>query len=91
MVQMGQVKKAEINRALESGGLHNLVDIIDEERKHGHSIETSKVTVCEPDQVFTILDTPGRYIQEILKFAPLAEVGVLVVSAKKCEKKCCEA
>jgi signal recognition particle receptor subunit beta len=90
LVQMGQTKKVEINRALEQGGLQNLVDITEEEKRQGHSIETAKIVISEPDQVITIFDTPGRYVQENVKWAPMAEVAVLVVSAKKCEQKNCE-
>jgi hypothetical protein len=40
------VKKFDINRAAET---RHLVDVLESERKLGHSIETAKVTISEPD------------------------------------------
>ena len=79
MIQMGHLKKSEINKVVET---RHLVDVIDAERKLRHSIETAKVTISDEESVFTILDTPGKYLNEFLRFAPLAEVAIMVVSAK---------
>lgn len=40
------MKKFDINRAAET---RHLVDVLESERKLGHSIETAKVTISEPD------------------------------------------
>ena len=79
MIQMGQVKKSDINKVSET---RHLVDVLEAERKQGHSIETAKVTISEEDTVYNILDTPGMHLNEFLEFAPLAEIAILVVSAK---------
>lgn len=79
LIQMGQVKKSEINSVSET---RHLVDVLEAERKQGHSVETAKISISDEDSIFTILDTPGRYKDEFLKFAPLAEVAILVISAK---------
>lgn len=68
-----------------------IMDISEDERKQGCSLEMAKAVFANQDTVFTFLDTPGQesLSKSILDGAALAEIAILVVSAKKFELKQC--
>jgi translation elongation factor EF-1alpha len=41
--------------------------------------------------MYTLLDSPGleSYRNKVINGAAMADIAVLVLSAKKCEEKCC--
>ena len=66
------------------------MDITEDERKSGYSHDLAKASFnFDHQNTFNLLDAPGnsRYVQEMIKGIALADVAVLVVSAKKSE--CC--
>ena len=67
------------------------MDITEEERKTGCSQDMAKAVFRNQEQLFTVLDAPGRknYTQTVIQGCAMADVAVLVVSAKKCEQKSC--
>lgn len=64
-----------------------LMDSSDEERARGKTIETGRAFFETPTTRYTILDAPGHrnYLNEVIGSATHADVGVLVVSARKGE------
>ena len=68
-----------------------LMDISEDERKQGCSLEMAKAIFTSQDNIFTFLDTPGQEAlsRSVVDGAALAEIAVLVVSAKKFEFKQC--
>lgn len=67
------------------------MDISEDERRQGCSLEMAKAIFSSQDNVFTLLDTPGQesLARTVIDGAALAEIAVLVVSAKKFEFKQC--
>lgn len=66
-----------------------LLDLTEDEKRSGFSMEIGKETFLHKESCFTILDSPGNpnYTQAIIKGAAIAEIAVVVVSAKKQELK----
>jgi len=67
------------------------MDISEEERKQGCSLEMAKAVFTSQENTFTLLDTPGQesFSETVINSAALAEMAILVVSAKKFEFKQC--
>lgn len=102
---MGQVKKIEMTRcqdlakAYQSQGASSfsanwaqyLMDVTEEERKSGCSQDIARVTIPFQDILYTFLDCPGlqSYQSKMISGAAIADIAVLVLSAKKNEEKSC--
>lgn len=67
------------------------MDVTEEERKSGCSHDIARVTIPNDDNVYSLLDCPGleNYQNKVIGGAAVADIAVLVLSAKKCEEKCC--
>jgi translation elongation factor EF-1alpha len=67
------------------------MDVTEEERKSGCSQDVARVTIPYQDNLYTFLDCPGlpNYQSKVISGAAIADIAVLVLSAKKCEEKCC--
>lgn len=64
-----------------------IMDTDREERSDGKTIETGKAYFETPTRRYTILDAPGHklYVSEMIGSASQADVGILVISARKGE------
>jgi translation elongation factor EF-1alpha len=67
------------------------MDVTEDERKAGCSHDIAKACISNQDNMYTLLDSPGleSYRSKVINGAAMADIAVLVLSAKKCEDKCC--
>ena len=67
------------------------MDVTEEERKSGCSQDIARVTIPFQDNLYTFLDCPGlqSYQSKMIFGAAIADIAVLVLSAKKNEEKSC--
>lgn len=75
----------KLNR--ESWFLAFIMDINDEEREKGKTIEVGRAQFTTNNRNFTILDAPGHknYVPNMIEGASQADIGILVISARKGE------
>lgn len=75
----------KLNR--ESWFLAFIMDINDEEREKGKTIEVGRAQFITDNRNFTILDAPGHknYVPNMIEGASQADIGILVISARKGE------
>lgn len=87
MVDTGDIRKfkadaKEKNR--ESWFLAYIMDISENERNKGITVEVGKAFFSTPSKRFTILDAPGHknYVPDMIQGAAQADIAALVVSSK---------
>jgi len=84
-IEKYQREAKEKNR--DSWFLAYILDTSDEEKEKGKTIEVGRATFNTPTKRFHILDAPGHksYVPNMIAGAAAADVGVLIISARKGE------
>ena len=84
-IQKYKEEAKEKNR--ESWWLAYVMDVNEEEKAKGKTVEVGRATFDTPKKRWTIFDAPGHknYVPNMIMGAALADFGTLVISAKKGE------
>ena len=84
-IQKYKEEAKEKNR--ESWWLAYVMDVNEEEKAKGKTVEVGRATFDTPKKRWTIFDAPGHksYVPNMIMGAALADFGALVISAKKGE------
>jgi peptide chain release factor subunit 3 len=80
--------KAEAkDKGRDSWWLAYVMDVSDEEKAKGKTVEVGRATFDTPTKKYTIFDAPGHknYVPNMIMGAALADIGGLVISARKGE------
>lgn len=82
-----KLKEDAIKRNRSSWYLSMMMDLIEEEKDKGKTIEVGKAFFNYGRKRYTIFDCPGheKYITNMIEGASKADVGILVISARKGE------
>ena len=71
----------------DSWWLAYVMDINDDEKSKGKTVEVGRATMETPTKRYTIFDAPGHknYVPDMIMGAAMADVAALVISARKGE------
>lgn len=80
-------KQEAVKSGRDSWWLAYVMDACDEEREKGKTVEVGRAQFDTPSKKYTIFDAPGHknYVPNMIMGAALADVGGLVISARKGE------
>ena len=95
LMDTGTVQKQEVEKAIRDAELNNmrswwlayLLDVNDDERTKGKTVEYTLVPIQYNDYPMQLIDVPGhrQYVSEMISGTGRADIGVLICSAKKGE------
>lgn len=82
-----KIEKEAIEQGMERWKYARILDISEEERAHGKTVQVAREHFFIGDKKITILDAPGHksYVSNMVVGCTQADVGILVVSIKKGE------
>ena len=80
-------KEEAKEKGRDSWWLAYVMDINEEEKAKGKTVEVGRAVFDTPNRRFTIFDAPGHknYVPNMIQGAALADYACLVISAKKGE------
>lgn len=84
---IAQYKKEALEKGRDSWWLAYVMDVSDEEKSKGKTVEVGRAQFDTKKKKYTIFDAPGHknYVPNMIMGAALADVGGLVISARKGE------
>ena len=80
-------KEEAKDKGRDSWWLAYVMDVSDEEKAKGKTVEVGRAQFDTPNKKYTIFDAPGHknYVPNMIMGAALADVAGLVISARKGE------
>jgi len=84
---IAQYKKEAVEKGRDSWWLAYVMDINEEEKAKGKTVEVGRATLTTPKIRYTIFDAPGHknYVPNMIQGASCADFACLVISARKGE------